>query len=611
MSMTATSRNLLWMYSSAAIIASLPCPVLAQTQTLQFDIRSQSLDSALRAFAHTARQQVLFDGRLVQGKSSSSLVGTYTPEKAIALLLADTGLTFSRTDRGVIFVEPSQPPTNAAIADVRLKDDTNKPAEIVVTAQKRTEKIQTVPIEVNVATAGQLQAAGVLNTENLGTVIPGLNISHATLLAFVPSIRGITTVSNTSENPTALYVDGVLIPGQQEGFRDLADVDQITVLKGPQGTLFGRNATAGVIQISTKTPSFTTQGAASVSYGSFNEIRASTYLTGAVTDKVAFSMTASYAHMGDGFGQRLASGASTNQLLHGISVRGKLLWQPSSDTDITLIADYSDRQDTGQAYQPLPGTTYSTRGVATPVASIPICKLPSRYDTCNGDKDYDIYRGGGVSGEIDHQFGFAKFVSITSYRKGYGEFELAGLPVAAQSLAPSLLIMHTEDVTQELQLISPSGGRLQWTAGAFFFHSDTNIPAFPTTVAYPSLAAPEPSNYTYANSIGDQKVNSVAAFAQADYKLTNTTTVTLGGRYTYEKHELIGGETIISFAGLGGYSVTLPGTSQKSITANVPTWRVALSQKVALWRMRRTTAASRVVAITSRRQAILRLSLKS
>src|SRR3546814_6317454 len=79
----------------------------------------------------------------------------------------------------------------------------------------------------------------------LGTLVPGLNISKPSFGAFVPAIRGISTRLNTAENPTAIYVDGVLIPDQREGFRDLFDIEQITVLKGPQGTLFGRNATAG------------------------------------------------------------------------------------------------------------------------------------------------------------------------------------------------------------------------------------------------------------------------------------------------------------------------------------------------------------------------------
>src|SRR3546814_18472257 len=105
----------------------------------------------------------------------------------------------------------------------------------------------------------------------LGTLVPGLNISKPSFGAFVPAIRGISTRLNTAENPTAIYVDGVLIPDQREGFRDLFDIEQITVLKGPQGTLFGRNATAGVITISTRSPRFKSGGANRKSVASGND----------------------------------------------------------------------------------------------------------------------------------------------------------------------------------------------------------------------------------------------------------------------------------------------------------------------------------------------------
>jgi iron complex outermembrane recepter protein len=476
---------------------------------------------------------------------------------------------------------------------VPAQDAADQGQEIVVTAQKRVERLQDVPLAVNVATSDQLKAAGVQNMEALGTVIPGLNISHATLGAFVPSIRGISTVLNTSENPTAVYVDGVLIPDQREGFRDLSDVDQITVLKGPQGTLFGRNATAGVIQITTKPPSFTPHGAFSLTYGSYQTVRASGYITGPITDKIAASLTASNTHQNKGFGVSLADGSPSVRVVRDANVRGKILIQPSDTTDITFIADYTDKEDLGQAYQPLPGTSYSNRGVfgtvgtsfgafvgTIPVAPIAECGELGRYDSClQAGQSHTHFKGGGVSAELDHEFDFAKFVSITSYRKGRGNYDLPGLPVAAVSLAPSLFIMKSEDFTQELQLVSPSGGRLQWTVGAFYFYSKTAVPNFETDVVLGSAAAPVFWAYTSFISRGTQKADSVAAFVQADYKITDSTTLTLGGRYTYEKRTLVGSSDLV-FDGLGGLTVNIPGTPNDTLTAKVPSWRIALTQKL-------------------------------
>ncbi|QUT05588.1 Plug domain-containing protein [Sphingobium phenoxybenzoativorans] len=115
--------------------------------------------------------------------------------------------------------------------------------EIVVTAQRRAENLQRVPIAVTTASGVQLAARGITDTMQLNTLSPGLNI-RSSAGAFQPYIRGIGTSSNVVENPVALYIDGVYFPNQREGTRQLDDIAQIAVLKGPQGTLFGRNATA-------------------------------------------------------------------------------------------------------------------------------------------------------------------------------------------------------------------------------------------------------------------------------------------------------------------------------------------------------------------------------
>ena len=150
---------------------------------------------------------------------------------------------------------------------------------IVVTAQKREERLQDVPIAVSVVSSQQLANSGVTEMTQLNALVPGLNIQH-TVGAFQPSIRGISTTSNIVENPVALYIDGVYMANQRDGLRDLADIDQIAVLKGPQGTLFGRNATAGVIQITTRAPSHTTKGEAKVGYDNYGTFKGGVYVTG-------------------------------------------------------------------------------------------------------------------------------------------------------------------------------------------------------------------------------------------------------------------------------------------------------------------------------------------
>ena len=121
-------------------------------------------------------------------------------------------------------------------------DDSVGLDEIVVTAQKRSENLQQVPITITAASGEDIAARGVNNTFELNAIAPGLNIRTASG-AIQTFIRGIGTTSNVVENPVALYIDGVYLPQQRDGLRELVDVEQIAVLKGPQGTLFGRNAT--------------------------------------------------------------------------------------------------------------------------------------------------------------------------------------------------------------------------------------------------------------------------------------------------------------------------------------------------------------------------------
>ena len=128
-------------------------------------------------------------------------------------------------------------PPAATDAAAGTTQDGNQVADIVVTAQKRSENLQRVPIVITAVSGAELATAGVTSLPNIGTIAPGLNARTTAGGVFQPSIRGIGTSSNVVENPVALYIDGVYLPNQREGNRELPDVEQIAVLKGPQGTL--------------------------------------------------------------------------------------------------------------------------------------------------------------------------------------------------------------------------------------------------------------------------------------------------------------------------------------------------------------------------------------
>lgn len=443
-------------------------------------------------------------------------------------------------------------------------------SDIVVTAQKRSERLQEVPIAVNVASAKQLDNSGIKDLQQLPALVPGVNVTAA-LGSFQPSIRGIATSSNVVENPVSLYIDGVYLPQQQEGLRDLADADQITVLKGPQGTLFGRNATAGVIQITTKGPDFTPSGQFNVSYGSYQTVRTNAFVTGGLSDTVAASLSAAYQSQGDGWGRSLTTGREENQLYHSYSLRGKLLIKAGDRTDVRLEGDYLNRRDSGVVYQPYPGTALVYAGFGP---------VTSRYDSYNGTGGYTYFRGGGASVTIDSDLDFAKLISISAYRKSDFGFKF-DLTNVAQPILISTAGGQSRTITQELQLISPSHGPFKWVVGGYYFNYrqgyDFFNRDFGTGVNAATGAPYRFSPLVRSANSGYEKTESFAPFAQADWEFLPNTTLTGGLRYTYEKRELNDGRTqLTNPAGVVLPEVVVP---PKSLTFKEFTYRAALNHK--------------------------------
>lgn len=445
--------------------------------------------------------------------------------------------------------------------------------DIVVTAQKRAERLQDVPISVSVADAGQLESAGVKDLPQLQSIIPGLNVSVANG-SFQLSMRGVATASNIVENPVSLYIDGVYLPQQQEGLRDLADTKQITVLKGPQGTLFGRNATAGVLQIETLGPSFDTSGQFNLSYGSYDTIRANSFLTAGLSNKIAVSLSAAYHTQGKGWGKSLSTGREENKVDHSYSLRGKMLVELGERSSLVIAGDYLNRLDSGATFQPYKGTTLAYSGFGP---------LDNRYDSYNGTAGHTAFEGGGVAATVKSDLGFADLVSISAYRKTSFAFKYD-----LSSVLLPLLISDAEGrsrmYSQELQLISNGAGPLKWVLGAYYFNYRQGYDYFNRdfgTGTAPDGLTPYRFNAALSRNATlntFEKSESIAPFAQADLELTTRTTLTGGLRYTHEKRSLAGATQRTTVAGVVG---PVTPVSMPSLTAKVLTWRAAINQKLA------------------------------
>ncbi len=468
--------------------------------------------------------------------------------------------------------QAAQPPTGAEApaADAEDQAASTQVGDIVVTAQRRAENLQKVPIVITAVTGEQLANAGVTSVTTLATVAPGLTTRTSGGAAFQPSLRGIGTSSNVVENPVALYIDGVYLPNQNDGNRELPDVEQVAVLKGPQGTLFGRNATGGVIQITTRRPSQELQVQAKAEIDNYATFRGGVFLSGGLAQGIAASISADYAHQGDGWGKNFTTGNDTFRLAHALTLRGKLLLEPGPNTSILLIGDYLDRKTFTYTFVPYRGTSF-------------IRPLPGGYgkqDTYSTVDPFATFKGGGASMTVEQDFGYAKLVSITAYRRGSTGYLFddvpAGIPIFYVGVKPG--DQQNRSFTQELQLVSDNLGAITYTMGLYYYHNRFGNqpilrqffpPFFPPYTA-PVSATPQRTTQTF----GTERTESVAPFGQVGIRFAPNTTLTLGGRYTYEKRELTGR---VVTAGIPPAPTVL--FNPAALTIRKPTWRIALDHQ--------------------------------
>lgn len=434
-------------------------------------------------------------------------------------------------------------------------------ADIIVTAQRRSERLQDVPITVNVVDSSKLASAGVNDMQQLNSVVPGLNIA-VNVGAYTPSIRGIATQSNIVETPVAIYLDGVYLANSREGLRDLMDIEQIAVLKGPQGTLFGRNATAGVIQLTTRAPKHDPEAQVKFGFDNFSTLRSGLYLTGGLNDKVAASMSLSYASQGEGWGNSLSNGMDLYKLDHNVSLRGKLQGD-FGDLKVLLTGDYMDREDAGRSYQPYPGTLLPYAGFG---------QVSSPYDNYSTTPGWNRFWGTGASLQVEYTGSANKFVSITSFRKGTGGFRFDLTSVATPYVVSTSHLNH-KTYTQEFQLLSAKDSAIKYVGGLYLFHNAIGYPRFDRVIFQPFPASPA---NRLIESFTEERTTSIAPFAQFDIKLLPDTTLTLGGRMTYEKREIDGFSRTTR---TNGTIVVAPATTPNSFQQTKPTWRIALAYK--------------------------------
>ncbi len=394
--------------------------------------------------------------------------------------------------------------------------------EIVVTAQKRGENLQSVPVAVSAITASGAQERGVSSTLDLQQVVPNLTIAHSGQSPAI-FLRGVGTQNTTAgeESSNSVYVDGVYYSALPASLLSLNNIERIEVLKGPQGTLFGRNATGGLLHIITKEPSRTTEANASIGYGNYETVEAQSYVTGPLSETLAADLSVYYKEQFDAWGTNLTNG---KDVYTGgqYGVRSKMLWTPGDATRVILSGDTSRSSDS------------FTAAAAILPGALGLGGQPHGggfYDITSNLQPYSRIKNSGVSLRVEHEFDFAQLVSLSAYRDVRVRVDTDQDRVALR-LVDALIRSKTEQVSQELQLQALPSSPVQWIVGAFYLKSKADL--HPLELAGGAQAAIG----GYVQRYAVQDTSSVAVFSQATVPLGARTNVTAGVRYTIDHRDL-------------------------------------------------------------------------
>ena len=467
----------------------------------------------------------------------------------------------------------------AAEADNVAEAEQQPDNVIIVSARRRDEDIQDVPIALSVIDSAQVDAQGLFNINRLTQVQPTLQFYSTNPRNTFINIRGIGApfglTNDGFEQGVGIYIDQVYYNRIASATLDFVDVEQVEVLRGPQGTLYGKNTTAGAINITTRPPSFEFEGRAELSVGNYDFKQAKASISGPISDTVAARLSLSSTdRRGTIFNVR--TGQNVNSL-DNLGVRGSILWKPSDTFKVTLAGDYNiqDPICCVQIYAGV-GTTQraANRQYAALIARFPGYRVPSTdpFDRLT-DLDANIRarnEHGGVSANIQWDLDRFSITSVSAYRywdwTPANDRDFTGLPIFLKVNNPTQQTQYT----QEFRL-NYEADRLNFVVGAFAFHQTIRTqgvqeqgPAASAWLLNPTSALsnnPAVLNGVIADNDIRLDNTSLAAFAKLNWKVTEAFTISPGIRVNYDKKD-------------GSYDSVVTGNASngtRQIVSNVPT----------------------------------------
>lgn len=488
---------------------------------------------------------------------------------------------------------------SADTADAAAEADASS-GEILVTARRRAENVQDVPIAINVLGGAELETKGAFNLQQFYQEVPSLTVYSFNPRNVTINIRGlgsnIAFSSNGLDNGVGYYVDDVYYARVGQAGFNLVDIDRIEILRGPQGTLFGRNTTAGAISVTTRAPTFTPEGTADVSVGNYNFFQARGSISGPITEKLAGRLSVETTSRG-GFLHNTFQKRGVHDL-DNYTLRGQLLYEPDDTLSFRLIGDYA-RQRTSCCVPVILGygTTFDN-GALIPrpylerAAELGYTPPPADPKARRTDSDWlgPIHMSqGGTSLRIDKDLGDNTLTSISAYRfwnwAPRNDSDASALNIDLEGNAYD----KQKQWSQELRLASNGERTIDYVVGLYYFRQ--RIPSYtlveygrdagvyniaPDTLGLTPAQRQAALNGAWARFNSNSRTDSYAAFGQATWHINQGLSFTGGLRYTYERksgyYEQVRGSKV-NIGGLNAAQIAL----RNSFTPSVPHYELKKS----------------------------------
>jgi iron complex outermembrane receptor protein len=440
-------------------------------------------------------------------------------------------------------------------AEIQLEEGANQLADVVITSRRRQESAQDVPIPISIVSGTRAEDAGAFNVNRLKELVPTVQLYASNARNTTLNIRGLGStygLTNDGIDPgVGFYVDGVYYARPAATALDFIDIEQVEVLRGPQGTLFGKNTTAGAFNITTRAAGFVPSGTFELSYGNYGFIQAKGSLTGPLSKKLAARVSFTGTQRNGTF-YNVHTQLPINDI-NNIGVRGQLLYTPSDNVKITLIADVSDQKPNGYGW-PVAGVVPTKRAayrqfnaiIADLNYKIPYSSAFERIVDLDTPSKADNQLGG-VSLNADIKLGGGTLTSTTAWRywqwTPLNDRDYLGIPVFTISAGNSV---H-DQWSQEIRYSGRISPRLSGVVGLFGLWQDLKSDPVQTEeagsaqwrFAQSSTSALWKTPGLFDN-FGIRTTNRIrstglAVFAQADWSITDRIHILPGIRYNYDK----------------------------------------------------------------------------